>query len=1707
MKKILLALLVTCSFIAKAQVYNNEWIDYAKTYYKFKVVKDGVYRITQSTLAVAGLGSAPAENFQLWRNGVQVPIYTSVGSGVLSSSDYIEFWGQMNDGKPDKELYRDPSFQLNDKWSLISDTAVYFLTVSPEVNRRLQNSPNNVAGNSLPAEPYFLYTTGVYFKDHINPGIQFDAGEPIYSSSYDKGEGWVSNNLSATWDVNGFHNDSLVIPFNNLFPYNGGPTPKLKIAMSGNSLTLRKYKVTVNSDSITGNYVNQMDISIDSGNISQSRINAGNINVAVTNMLNCTPPNCPALDNMVVHKVELTYARQFNFGDASNFEFSLPASATGNYLVISNFSFGITAPVLYDFTNGKRYVADIASAPLVRIALPPSATTRRLVLVSEDAQNITSISSLQTKTFVNYTSSANAGNFLIISHPALFNGANGSNPVEDYRAYRSSVPGGSYNAKIYLSDELVDQFAFGIRKSPAGIRNFIRYARNKFSQAPKFVFIIGKGIDYSTQRGIETANNPADIANANQLNLVPTFGWPASDILLAADPGTSNPQIPIGRLSVINAAEAALYLKKVKDYELAQQTNSPKLQDKLWMKNVAHIVGTNDPGLDAQLSQYMDNYKQIIQDTLFGAKVSTFRKTTASTGDLTTADLTNLINSGTSMITYFGHSAATVLDFNLDEPENYTNQGKYPLFVGLGCNAGNFFKYDPVRFTQKETISEKYVLAQDRGTIGFIASTYFGIVYYLDIWNNYAYNRISRTDYGRPIGEIMKKTADDVFNYTLDDFFARANVEQTELHGDPAITLNTHPKPDYVVEDPTVKISPSFVSIADSSFKVQTIIYNIGKAVDGQLVVETKRQYPGGKTEVIHRDTIPAIRYADSITVNVHIDPLRDKGTNKIIITVDPDNVYDEIYKSNNTVTKDIVIYEDEARTVYPYPFAIVNKQNIKLVASTANPLSLSHQYRMELDTTELFNSPVKVTKSVTQIGGILEFDPGVTFKDSTVYYWRVGLVPATGTINWSTSSFVYLSNYGLGFNQSHVYQHMKSTFMSLGIDSSSNWNFGNSLSSLTIKNGVFPTAATQAVDFSIYVNGNDFINSVCGLPNIIVNVFDQYSFQPWYNADPNQPGQYGSDGVCGPGREWNFQYTLTDPNKRKSLIDFLDRIPSGDYVVIRNISGTDPNNNYFANQWKSDAALFGAGNTIYDRLYNQGFVDADSFYRPRAFIFTYKKDGKNVFQPQSVFSEGINDRIQLSANYPTRDTLGFVTSPVLGPAKAWSKFYWRGTSLDPNYTDDPMVSIMGIKTDGTVDTLISGISPDQQVVDVSFIDAKKYPYLQLYLRNMDSINKTPFQLKYWRLTYTPVPEGALASNLLLQKKDTVEIAEPEDFRIGFKNISDVPFDSVKIKLIVTDTNNVQHVVPPFKMKPLASGDMLNIRDSIDTRQLVGSNVLYVEVNPDNDQPEQYHFNNYAFYKFYVKGDTTKPLLDVTFDNVHILNNDIVSSKPDILIKLKDETKWYLLNDPSTVKVQVKFPNGTLHNYAFNSDTLKFNAATGAPNTDNTATVNFRPAFLDDGLYTMTITGKDMSSNQAGTVQYLVNFYVNNTPMISNMLNYPNPFTTSTAFVFTITGSEVPQNIRIQILTVTGKVVKDITKNELGPLHIGRNITEYKWDGTDQYGQKLANGVYLYRVITNLNGKSLDKLNSQSCPTCPAGSVGNTDQYFNKGYGKMYLMR
>jgi hypothetical protein len=298
------------------------------------------------------------------------------------------------------------------------------------------------------------------------------------------------------------------------------------------------------------------------------------------------------------------------------------------------------------------------------------------------------------------------------------------------------------------------------------------------------------------------------------------------------------------------------------------------------------------------------------------------------------------------------------------------------------------------------------------------------------------------------------------------------------------------------------------------------------------------------------------------------------------------------------------------------------------------------------------------------------------------------------------------------------------------------------------------------------------------------------------------------------------------------------------------------------------------------------------------------------------------------------------------------------------------------------------------------------------------------------------------------------------------------------------------------------------IRDTIEfsTEGLVGFNSLWMEVNPYvngsvyvTDQPEQEHFNNILQIPFWVKADKINPILDVTFDGRHILNGDIVSPSSEILISLKDENPFLVMNDISdTTKfgVYLTDPKGVQKRIPFMNSSGETIMQWIAADLQNKKFKIIYPAiFKDNGKYTLMIQGTDRTGNLSGDLQYKINFEVIKESSITYLMNYPNPFSTSTRFVFTLTGSVIPENIIIQIMTITGKVVREITESELGRIYIGRNISEYDWNGTDEFGDPLANGVYLYRVKAQIKGEDIKHRDTSS------------DSYFTKDFGKMYILR
>ncbi|MEQ1553347.1 MAG: C25 family cysteine peptidase [Ferruginibacter sp.] len=1707
-KKIVFPFLVFIAFSASAQ-FNNSWIDYSKTYYKFKLATDNICRIPQAALVSAGLGATNADYFQLWRNGQQVRLFTSVNSAPLGATDFIEFWGEMNDGKADAPLYNNPQFQLADRYSLETDTATYFLTVnSLSANLRYTTSTNTAPSASAP-EPYFMRKVDMYYKNQINRGFSINYGTDVFSASYDNGEGMVSNTFTALPRTV----SAPAVPLNftenitNLNVYTSGPTNSLSVRVKGffnSNASSRDFNIKLFNNVIypSSTTYGVREFTLNSSNLPLSYLQntaTASFNFYALNLNPAPiPPNPsigypgynPPYENLVLANIGLTYPALFNFNNEKSFYFELAASGSSNYLVIDNFNYGSTAPILYDLNTNKRYIGEIASTPgKVKFVLPASSDPiRKFILNNVEAASINSISNLAAKTFVNYNTTATRGDYIIISNPSLYNDGSGTNNVELYRAYRSTANGGGFNAKIYDVNELRDQFAFGIKTHPDAIRNFIQFIDAQYPTKPKFVFLMGKGITYYNKKAQEA--NPI----IDKLDLVSTFGWPASDILLVSKPGTTVPIFPVGRLGAINGTEVGTYLQKVQQYEQAQQFQSPAIIDKAWMKNVMQIVGGKTPEEYNSFNIYVDNYTNILKDTFYGGHVEKFNKTSSAIIQQATNERINkLFEDGLGYINYFGHSSATTFEFNLGDPTAYNNAGKYPFFNASGCTAGDYYQFEPERLNSLSNLSDKFIFTSQRGSIGFLAGTHFGLANNLDNYNTFLHKDMAIQKYGLSFGEQMKDiTIKAGGNIPTLDYASRIHLEELNLHGDPAIKIHNFAKADYVIEPQLVTVSPSIVTVADASFKVKVKMLNIGKAVSDSIRVYVKRLLPNTTVPVTLIDTlIPGIRYEDSLNLTVPINPVTDVGLNKISVMLDHTLKVDELYETNNGISTDVFIFENSLLPVYPYNYSIVNSQNITYTASTANPLIGVSNYTMEIDTTELFNSPFKKTYNKTGIGGAIEFTPAnITFTDSTVYYWRTAVIPTTGLTIWNNFSFVYLANSSAGFNQSHYYQYLKSTYDDrIFMNTDRKLKFKQFDTELQVSNGNYPPNdyPVNFVNLGVYSVSN-FGNAFNTLQFVVL---DGVTASPLKNLITG--GLYGSNTTSATNPRVNqFQFPFSTEIERNKVVLFLNQMPNNATILLYPLllNGSPKS---FVNTWSNDAPV---STNLYNTLKSYGLA-IDSFYRDRPLFFKFVKNN-----PSQLFQKIGNLSTELMT-FPIPITIsnvvGEINSPLYGPAKSWSMFHWRGNAEETATKDSVTFKIIGVNNLGVETTLLS-VDSTMKDVDISSINATLYPFIKIKMTNVDSAKATPYQLRYWRVNYTPVPEGAVAPNILYTMKDTVEVGEPIKFSVAFKNVSAIKFDSLmKINLRIKTNNNFDSVINMASGKILLAGDTLTALYTIPSENYIGNNTLFIDFNPNNHQPEQTHVNNVLYKNFYVKSDKINPLMDVTFDGVHILNRDIVASKPDILIKIKDESKFlnYRAQDTGLFEVKLVFPDRSIHVYKFNNDTIKFIPANIA-NGENTATINLKPYLKDDGDYELFVKGRDRSGNTAGAIEHHSVFTVINKAMISEMLNYPNPFTTSTAFVFTLTGSQVPQNLRIQILTITGKIVKEISKAELGPIHVGRNITDYKWDGTDTYGQKLANGVYIYRVITNLNGKSLEKYKADD---------DNTGKYFNKGYGKMYLMR
>lgn len=197
----------------------------------------------------------------------------------------------------------------------------------------------------------------------------------------------------------------------------------------------------------------------------------------------------------------------------------------------------------------------------------------------------------------------------------------------------------------------------------------------------------------------------------------------------------------------------------------------------------------------------------------------------------------------------------------------------------------------------------------------------------------------------------------------------------------------------------------------------------------------------------------------------------------------------------------------------------------------------------------------------------------------------------------------------------------------------------------------------------------------------------------------------------------------------------------------------------------------------------------------------------------------------------------------------------------------------------------------------------------------------------------------------------------------------------------------------------------------------------------DHDGPTmKLYFNNPDF----APGDYTTPNtmlhVDVTdsLSGVNIagdIGHKIIMTLDEDEANAKDITEFFEYNQGSYVSGTVKYP-------LFN---------------------------LSEGLHTIQIKAWD-NSNNSSIIESSFTVVTEADLEIRNVLNYPNPLKDRTRFTYELSRDA---EVKLKIYSVAGRLLRSF---EPVSGQIGFNVFPAEWDGEDQDGDMLANGVYLYKI-------------------------------------------
>ncbi len=1382
--------------------YGNEWIDYSKQYYKISIADDGIYRISYQQLKDSGIDieNIQGKDFKLILLGEEIPIYCSTEDN-FAQGDYIEFYGEKNRSKLDYFLFENKSYLFNPEYSLFNDTSAYFLTLDKSSsNKRYKSIDNDLRGNLPAVEPYYIHQEKKVNHEYFNKPLRSFYNH-IYKSNFDIGEGYGSKMQKI---------NSFVLNTSNVI--NSGINPALSIRYSTglgkHNIDIKINDIDKKQETRIGFYCGNTIIDLNQDELTDQ--------ISVTLEGN---NDSDFQDRNSVSVIKLSYSREFDFLHKSFFKFDINPGNDSKYIEIKNFDIDGNSFVLYDTKSHARLVPKIEDN-LVKFVLPPSDNIRNLILVNLEKQ-AKPVSNLIKKQFVDYSQYKDR-NYLIVSDKDRFIDENNKNWVDAYADYRTSAKGGNYRVLKVNINDIYDQFGYGIDRHNIALNNFIIYFKDKFTN-PDYVFIIGKGLEYNEIR----TNQQLD--ENKGLFFVPTYGLPGSDNLLAARSGKSYPDLPIGRIAAVDYHQIASYLSKVKKYEDYSEYDQT-IEEKEWMKKVIHLVG-GSADIIKQIDKNLSVMGDIIHNNKYGGEIHTYKRTSGNIIQSVSKRIIDDINAGASIVTFYGHSGITGTDFNIGNLQN----DKFPIFYSLGCYSGN------IHTNIKNGQSEEFVL-DTTGMIAYIGTSGTGFTGSLANLGKKIYELTGGELYGEGVGKIVQK-AIKFEGETHSDIGAVTLNQQFTFHGDPAISLYRHQGPDFVIDSKTLRKDSKLINSTDKSFNINFDVVNLGIATEDSLQIKLVRELPD-KSEEITFHTFAPVKSRGKVSFKIETLGLDGVGENCFSIYLDPLDKIEELpqpgAENNNNLFDDegefkycLDISNNKIKPVSPQEYGIVSDKNVELRATTLNCFVKEQDFVFQLDTTEQFNSPLMIEKSIKSDGGLVAWNPDLEMNNETVYYWRV----SPDREYWENSSFVFLDNGNEGWNQSHYFQYLKDEFEGTRFKNRK-LDFVARKYSLKIIGKKYEESNRKVafVDGGGWGNINpDIRPAIC-----ITGWGPQYWFRNKsghdFNSIPNN-------------RKYDIQFVF-DPrvkDQRQGIKELLEAMPDSMVVFIYTVLG-DETQSLNPETWAEDSLSLGYN--LFGVLENYGAKKIRKMQSRGTvpYVLVFKK-GQGMLQEE--IGETIESKFEIVQDVIMNSKSGNFNSSLIGPANLWDRLIWN-QEITGDTAEFSYLIVHKLNEDLTKDIVIDTLINDYEL-NLTGIDAKEYPYLKLYYYANDKYKRDPPNINFWRVFYRSYPDLVLNRfDETLLPNDTIVQGDTFKFKSSIYNNSSTGMDSILVKYEIYNNEKEVHFYKRYApLKPFETEEIAF--DYPIAKQFAGDINFSVTINSGNEQKEINYDNNTGIKRFYVK--------------------------------------------------------------------------------------------------------------------------------------------------------------------------------------------------------------------------------------------------------------